>query len=65
MNHMILEARKNTERQPFLGLYLHPQNEKAIRLDRRMHFEDFPQKCRNDRAGGRLSEHDPQIGQLR
>jgi hypothetical protein len=50
MHHLVCEARKHPERQPFLGLYVHPDNEKAIRLYRRMNFVDFTQKCWNERA---------------
>ncbi len=51
MNHLVFEARKHTERQPFLGLYVHTQNEKAIRLYRRMRFRDFSQKYSHAKAG--------------
>ena len=44
INHLISEARKHLDRQPFLGLLVHPENEKAIGLYRRMHFENFENK---------------------
>jgi GNAT superfamily N-acetyltransferase len=51
MNHVVLEARKHADRQPWLGLYVHPENVKAIGLYRRMQFRDFSQKCYVERAG--------------
>jgi len=51
MNHLVFEARKHAERQPFLGLYVDPRNERAIRLYRRMQFQDFAQKYRHEKAG--------------
>jgi hypothetical protein len=67
MNHLVFEASKHTERQPFIGLYVHPQNEKAIGLYRRLHFEDFArQKYSHPKAGVeyvamilKLLEHPP------
>ncbi|MGH7223300.1 MAG: hypothetical protein ACRELF_08735, partial [Gemmataceae bacterium] len=43
--------RRHANRQPFLGLYVHPQNDRAIRLYRREHFEDFSQKYWHAKAG--------------
>lgn len=51
LRHLIREACRHANRQPFLGLYVHPHNEKAIRLYRREHFEDFSQKYRHEEAG--------------
>jgi ribosomal protein S18 acetylase RimI-like enzyme len=51
IRHLVSEARKHGERQPFLGLYVHPENEKAIGLYRREHFADFSQKCWHEEAG--------------
>jgi GNAT superfamily N-acetyltransferase len=51
MNHLVFEARKHHERQPFLGLYVHPDNGKAIRLYRRLQFEPFRQKYRDPKTG--------------
>ncbi|MBY0230773.1 MAG: hypothetical protein K2W96_15915 [Gemmataceae bacterium] len=49
--HLIAEARKHTDRQPFLGLYVHPHNEKAIRFYRRIGFMEFAQTYHHDAAG--------------
>jgi len=44
INHLIYEARETLrERQPFLCLYVHPDNTKAIRFYRRVGFSDFAQ----------------------
>jgi len=44
IEHLIFEARKTmTERLPFVALYVHPENEKAIRLYRRCGFAEFAQ----------------------
>src|SRR5262245_57284908 len=51
MNHLIFEARQHAELQPFLGLYVHPRNEKAIRFYRRFGFVDFAQTHRHAHAG--------------
>ena len=51
MNHLVFEARKHADRQGWLGLYVHPRNEKAIRLYRRMQFRDFSQKYPHAKAG--------------
>ena len=51
MNHLVFEARKHGGRQPFLGLYVHPDNEKAIRLYRRMQFRPFSQVYKHKKAG--------------
>ncbi|MGH7169431.1 MAG: GNAT family N-acetyltransferase [Gemmataceae bacterium] len=51
LRHLIHEARRHANRQPFLGLYVHPQNDRAIRLYRREHFEDFSQKYWHAKAG--------------
>jgi len=51
LRHLIREARRHVNRQPFLGLYVHPQNEKAIRLYQREHFENFAQKYWHEKAG--------------
>jgi hypothetical protein len=41
MNYLVFEANKHTDRQPFVGLHVHPRNDKAIDLCRRLHFEDI------------------------
>jgi len=51
MKHLIYEAAKHTDRQPFIGLHVHPQNVKAIALYRRMNFEDFPKVYNHHLAG--------------
>lgn len=51
LRHLLQEACKHSNRQPFLGLYVHPQNERAIRLYRREHFEDFSQSFWHEEAG--------------
>jgi ribosomal protein S18 acetylase RimI-like enzyme len=51
MNHLVHEARKHLDRWPFLGLYVHPQNEKAIRLYLTIGFQSFSQKCHVVKAG--------------
>jgi ribosomal protein S18 acetylase RimI-like enzyme len=51
MNHLVFAARRHTDRQSFLGLYVHPANEKAIKLYRRMQFGPFTQKYRHEKAG--------------
>jgi GNAT superfamily N-acetyltransferase len=51
MNHLVFWASKHTERQNFLGLYVHPANEKAIKLYRRMQFRPFKQKYWHEKAG--------------
>ncbi len=51
MNHLVFEARQYADRQPFLGLYVHPQNEKAIRLYQRMKFVPFSQTYLHETAG--------------
>jgi GNAT superfamily N-acetyltransferase len=51
MEHVIFEARKNTDLQPFLGLYVHPMNRKAIRFYERVGFERFHQTFHHEQAG--------------
>jgi GNAT superfamily N-acetyltransferase len=51
LQHLIRAARNHTDRQPYLGLYVHPDNVKAIALYRREHFIDFPQRFWHQEAG--------------
>jgi GNAT superfamily N-acetyltransferase len=51
LRHLVREARRHTDRQPFLGLYVHPDNVKAIALYRREHFTDFSRKFPHEKAG--------------
>jgi hypothetical protein len=52
LNHLVFEARKKLgERQPFLGLYVHPQNHRAIACYRRYGFIDFPHPYSHPDAG--------------
>jgi GNAT superfamily N-acetyltransferase len=48
MRDLIAEARKNTGVAPVLGLFVHPRNEGAIRLYRRMGFAEFHQTTKGD-----------------
>ena len=67
LNHLIYEARwKLTERQPCLALYVHPDNERAIKFYRKMEFRDFPQTWANPDNGAiyrsmvlKLTPHTP------
>lgn len=43
LQHLIAQARRHTERQPLLGLFVHPQNVPAIRLYDRIGFQPFHQ----------------------
>ncbi len=51
LNHLVAEAAKHTSRQPFLGLYVHPGNERAIKCYRRYGFVDFSQRYRDEAHG--------------
>ncbi len=52
INHLISEARrKMTERQPYLALYVHPQNSRAIKLYERMNFRHFRQTYTDSESG--------------
>jgi GNAT superfamily N-acetyltransferase len=52
MGHLIHEAREMLrERQPFLGLYLHPENHKAMKFYRRVGFVDFAQTWKDKKTG--------------
>jgi GNAT superfamily N-acetyltransferase len=48
LDHLIAQARKHTDRHPLLGLFVHPDNAKAIRAYRRVGFVDFPQRNHNE-----------------
>ena len=47
IDHLISETRNHPERQRFLGLYVHPDNEKAIGLYREVGFIDFHHRWLN------------------
>jgi GNAT superfamily N-acetyltransferase len=42
MGHLALEARKHTDRFPLLGLFVRPENQRAIAAYRKIGFEEFP-----------------------
>lgn len=41
---LISEARARTDREPVLGLYVHPQNRRAITFYHRIGFEEVPER---------------------
>jgi len=47
IDHLILETANHPERQRYLGLYVHPDNLKAIQLYREAGFVDFHLKWPN------------------
>jgi hypothetical protein len=52
LNHLVIEARRKLgERQPYLGLYVHPDNRRAIRCYQRYGFTDFPHPYPHQDAG--------------
>lgn len=52
LNHLVKEARKKLgERQPYLGLYVHPENHRAIKCYKKYGFLDFPHPYRHQDAG--------------
>lgn len=51
LKHIIVEARRKlSERQPYLGLYVHPENERAIKCYRKFGFIDFPHPYQHPEA---------------
>lgn len=44
MNHLKFEAAKRTDRLPLLGLFVHPQNERAIRFYQREGFLEYDEE---------------------
>jgi hypothetical protein len=68
VNHLIYEARwKLTERQPYLALYVHPDNHRAVRFYReKIGFKDFAKTWLNPDNGAvyrsmilKLTPHTP------
>lgn len=52
LKHLVMEARRGlNSRQPYLGLYVHPENERAIRCYRKFGFTDFPHPFQHPDAG--------------
>jgi hypothetical protein len=48
LDHLIFEARKHSERQPLLGLFVDPRNERAIRAYQRAGFQTYFRRYADD-----------------